>query len=324
MNSETLFILFNDIDDELVKEAAHDTYRKDPSLLRRSLTAAAVISILITCLLYYHTSKQGDHTYYTDHYNVVVKNGNYAICDVDVPQSEPSSSLDDIQVRMLADMYVYFDSISEMKSDILSGTFSDDELRAIGRMRRDSSGTITIPDLSELYEPTFPSTFKGYRVRWSGDEYIFSMLTDDDIDYDIEQYSIKNNKMIEFYRACATMRLCTEDHYRSTLDYFIDYEQKKQCRITDIVYDPERAATEYYLVQPVCKVVIYEIQTPNKTLHIKETYSNMNSDTPNNIEFCGIEDGVCFTGQIKHVNSWMERPSIEWLSGFGITKHTSS
>lgn len=320
MNNEEVFILFHSIDSKLVKEAAHSVHKRTLPLWVKLSAVAAVIAISITCLSYYPFTR----TFNTDHYTIICKNGNYSISGLEESAPEQTSSPDGINSTKLADIYVYFHSISEMRNDILSGDLTENELQAIQRMKRDGSGNIMIPNLSCLYEPTYPSSFKKYCVRWSGEKYSIALLTDNETGL----YICDEDPFFEYYSSNAYMSICTEERYRMDLDQIINFENATQSTITNKIHDPERKATEYRLVtttsQDRYKVVIYEICTSGKTMHIKESYSDPDDSVPSTISFCGIEHDVYFTGTIKHVKYWMDRPSIEWLSAFGFKKHTSS
>lgn len=322
MNNDEVFDLFGSIDTKYIKEASRPKIKRAVPLWIKATAVAAAIAIVASCLSGSDPFTQPEQVIYTEHYSVSNKNGNYTmnILNDAVFEPQPNNNLGhDINSSHIFFSWVGFDSVSEMKNDILSGNFTEAEFERIGRMKN-GSDKIMLPNLSCLYEPTFPSSFTGYLVKWCEDTYSFALISDDEVPDDIATSS-----MADIYKNIESkvyIDMCQETEYFSTLDQDFNTEGY------DIIYNSERGITEYHHTAPNeylsnnCKIIIYKFSKGGKTMHLREFYTDENNDTPYSITFCGVDNGVFFSGLIKHKKYLIDRPTIEWLSELGIRKYT--
>lgn len=83
----------------------------------------------------------------------------------------------------------------------------------------------------------------------------------------------------------------------------------------------DRNATVYYHYSTIVedrkeKTILYDLSTEDKQLVIYERYDNVNDTVPNFTDYCGIENGVYFTGRIEDAES---RLSVDFLQSLGIS-----
>jgi len=111
-------------------------------------------------------------------YRLIEKDGNYYIQlserYVRNTASEDSSSASIIRTP------VEFSSLSEMKADIQSGNFSDEELKIISGFSKTSDGRIRICNINKLYTPECPADWSIISVYWYGGGYTFTLSRNDE------------------------------------------------------------------------------------------------------------------------------------------------
>lgn len=254
------------------------------------------------------TPKSGDslHTaeetqYDTLLYSITVEDGQYYLT--------PKTTQSHVDASM-AFPVPEFQSIGEMRQSIINGSFTDQELYALSRHSQRPDGGIQICDVDHLYECTAPDEFVLDKIQWYGKHYSWE-LTDETVRgviycYNEEEYTENLNKKYKDFLSNPHVTLI---------------EQQE----TD-----ERSATVYYGKTSYAKVkdICYAICVGDKKMLIQERYLletevdgvEVSSDVPRIIEFWGIENGGYFYGYFFY---FKERPSVEWLSEFGITPYSA-
>jgi len=239
-------------------------------------------------------------------YKLIERNGNYYIRLSNVPADSPLSS--DVSGTLEIRPAVIFHSIKEMKNDILTGNFTDKELQQIANFNKNAAGNILVCDVNKLYEPMLPSDFTSLKVTWWGSSYEF-LLSGSSI--------APTSTFFTFISSNEYANREDPVTFMQTLDTGIVIES-----ITPI---SERNATvvEYQVsASHSIRLVSYKILTPVKTLVIYEYYLyNGNEYVFNNLEIWGKQANQCF-----HIGMYSptERPSIEWLSQFGIREYVET
>ena len=75
-----------------------------------------------------------------------------------------------LKIMEMTSQCVLFDSVAEMKQDILQGNFSKDEIQKIKEMyvqHTKFGWPWHLPNLNTLYEPILPEGFMSYTVEWN-------------------------------------------------------------------------------------------------------------------------------------------------------------
>lgn len=294
MIAEDIFEAFGGIDNTLIQIAESTPSKRKVPLWIKLAGAAAALSILFLCI------------FPPSGYWITVKNGEFYI---KLRNSSAYNASSGDYGGMQVAHSVIFDSVSEMKSDLIFGNFTDKERWAISHMERDEFGRIRIPNLTDLYEPTYPSSFKHYKISWDGDFYTFSIRTSNEDDFS------------QFY---ATVQQCTEKAYLSYRDQTLNFQGTKNTIVKCKEYDSTRNATIYYTGSKknsyIAKQIHYEITNGNKTFYVQEHYLHPDETIPSHIKLYGTENDVFF---YAYIQGFTEIPTVEWLSAFGLKKYAS-
>jgi len=204
---------------------------------------------------------------------------------------------------------IEFDSVAEMRNRILFGVFSEEELKEIGRFYM-KDGLIPIFNIAKLYEPLYPDDFNGYTVSWEGSYYTFTFHSPDNTRYQYFQISPGSGS---YYPKHIEILMDYENRYTESLN--------RNCTLEAVVSETDRNATTYYFKRQngvEFKEVIYQFRDHGTTFTVNETYKLDKSDSvPQTVEVYGEYQGVYFTFTMRDPE---ERPTVEWLSQFGIKK----
>ena len=199
---------------------------------------------------------------------------------------------------------ITFHSIEEMKSDILTGNFTEDELKEISRFDRNSSGNIVICNISKLYEPILPNDINEYTISWSGNSYRFNP---------------KSASMAIYHRAISKEKYDTEVARIS--DYIINHADHI---VSETTSESSRSVTciEHIRNDRTIQKTFTTLIADNKTVHIEEFYHLETSEsTPEYIHVYGLNNGQYFSVYLARMST---RPSVEWLSQFGIREYVET
>ncbi|MBQ9761747.1 MAG: hypothetical protein IJV82_01570 [Oscillospiraceae bacterium] len=209
---------------------------------------------------------------------------------------------------------VEFKAVGEMKHDIETGNFTEEELEKMAGYITDDKGRIPLCDLSALIEPTYPCEFVYQSVRWSGKNYDFDLA---------ENESVAQKGMY------ANFEIVNEGDWEASVQFYSNFEEEYNGDFDKIEAEPERDATVYYTHVYNAedrienkKGVYYTIAADSKLLHIWEEYRvDTSPNVPWRVTVFGKQQGELFRVIITELE---ERPSVEWLSQFGAALYTES
>ena len=222
-------------------------------------------------------------------YKVIVKDGEYFL------QLGQYATDSDENKRLSVGPVIKFESIEEMRNDIQTGSFSEAEWNMLYHMA-DSSRQVHICNISELYEPIYPNSLNSYTVNLIGPKYYYTF------------FPPENFCRVYFY-------IQSEEYYNEKIDPAC-YEEISAV----ITSESDRDATVYRWQK--YQVITYSISTAEKTLFVKESYDfDKSSTVPFVITIEGVEAGQYFEVAIS---SLQERPSVAWLSSFGLREYVEA
>ena len=234
-------------------------------------------------------------------YQLLNKDGNYYI----LLDSQTESGSD---MELFARPTITFSSFKEMRSDILTGNFTNAELQQLSLFQKDDSGAVRICNIDKLYEPTYPSDFDTLSIKWHGYYY----------NYELFGNSFPNG---------LNMDLIPEKRYTINEDPIAYYSNNltNGASITSVTKTSDRNATIIEYTTPdnrPIQVVWYRIETDSKTILVYETYDpSKATDSLLHVELYGAQAGQYF--EFFYLNP-PERPSLEWLSQFGIREYVET
>lgn len=203
---------------------------------------------------------------------------------------------------------IRFDSVAEMKNDILTGNFTDEEWETIYTLTpswlpENLFTGIQLPvfDLNNLGEPVYPSTFTIHSIIWSVvTDYNISLHSQSD-SYSGGQYTVISAS--SYTKAVNNLMDSIQDYPDVQIIENVEYD------VTEYHYEDEQKNTQ----------IIYQFENNGATYTVRETYyAEQDSDYPSRFLVYGESQGQGF-----RVIIWgndQQRPSIAFLSQFGIKK----
>lgn len=208
--------------------------------------------------------------------------------------------------------HIHFSSFEEMVSDITTGNFSEMELWQImvnTLYYTDSrNGSLPVCELNTFWEPIYTDTYSRGDILWTGPEYEFIMKGTDGSTVHVVPgiYSKRNLEL-----------------YTQPMTNYAAYADRLGWIITDIQTDTERNADVYFAENSYIhfKAIVYHITKGDVTYYVYENYQiEKSTSVP---EFI---DMVVVNGE-----NWMlfkfydltERPSLEFLSSFGMQEYVT-
>lgn len=194
-----------------------------------------------------------------------------------------------------------------MISDIKTGNFTAEELGKISKFAKDENGRVFICNLSNMYTASCPSDMEMTSVTWyGGDAYCFYLSADGD-------------------GPTGSVDFKSQKRYEEDINFYCNLEEETPLEVTAVGSEPERNATSYEMIDKLdraIKFVIYKTGEGDAALNIVEHYClEENSSIPSYIIILGQENGKCFEVIVKNLQ---ERPSVEWLSQFGIREYVET
>lgn len=211
--------------------------------------------------------------------------------------------------------YPKFNSISDMQAKILDGDISDEQIAVL-----QTDGTNNILEIcnpNNLYDLALPKNLAYDYILWYGDTYSFEIKDDSFMGYVF--YSNEEEYNREF----------SENYYDSL---------KKHSIISDIAVSERNARVVHYMTHTgEFKDLFYTISTAyGDTLHVREEYvlryfgdekvtdkllDKVSEAIPKSISIFGSNGTNYYYGWFS---GFEERPSVEWLSSFGLTPITTN
>ena len=198
-----------------------------------------------------------------------------------------------------------FSSVEEMRQKILAGEVSEKDLSSAYFHARFTDGITEIYDLSHLYEACTPDNTQIKHVTWGGDKYSIAF---ESTTFDTGYISI-----------------CTEEMYNQEFsERYANFPNELQT-VYSVRNIAERNAEEtlYGNHTGEYKMLKYTLSDETRTLYVQETYCLEHWDedwvsetVPHRIFLFGTEKGAMFYTSFSGLS---ERPSVDWLSSFGVT-----
>ena len=193
---------------------------------------------------------------------------------------------------------VTFSTMSEMKNDIKTGTFTENETINISKFKRNDAGKISTCSIDKLWEPSLPAGHavkELMRINWYGEYYWFEINTDSyflEICCATEEYAeFQINQYFEEYR------------------YVRDYDNKEICTVA-----PGVEATVYHVsYSGPRRVVLYTFEHNEITYHVSESYKN-NNRTPEIINIIGMGNSFNFIANVYALSDEFGRYKWSGLS----------
>jgi len=218
------------------------------------------------------------------------------------------------------DPFVAFQTVAEMRKALREQNFDDAQITKIRQFTIvPSLGTILF-DIDHIYSPIFPEPLKSIGVRWHGDNYIVEL-------------EAKGSGIAPFndtrtgsrYSCRPTVAFLDTDTYEQHFQNHYETLLAEGESLESTTCNPARNATIYYITssQGRQKIIHYTVVEENKTLHIEENYilswwydsEWVSNSVPHNISIYCEQDDARFVITLSNLK---ERPTLEWLSEFGV------
>ena len=204
---------------------------------------------------------------------------------------------------------IIFGSMEEMVQDIKTGNFTEEELQELSKFEKDENDRIVLCDLSKLFDVYAPEEFSKKTITWFGDAYKFELCSSERelICYVFEGFSnaVKEEK-IDNLITCREIVNFT----------LLSTEQIEDRNATVITY----TAKNYELIKEG-KRVFYTIVDGEKEQFVCEEYSLSTDEVPDTVWIYGTENGRNYCVAVINNQS---RPSVEWLSQFGVREYVET
>lgn len=251
-------------------------------------------------------------------YSITMKNGVHYINFSDGNTVNPTDS-----EQGMVSFGLYFPSLGEMKDAFLNNRLSDRQIQTMKKgFPKDENGII-IPDMNELYEPTLPDDLTTcLDITLNGSSYSFYLYhpsvdptSAEALDTTYGMFSVVSQEIFD-------------RNYANELS-FLEYTVGSQTKVED------RDATvyKYYSRSGAFQLITYDLSVGDKVLHICEKYTvdwydssflpdrPISYSIPYSIQIYGCENGQYFEVLLHNTS---ERPSVEWLSSFGLTEYVDT
>lgn len=297
MNENQLFDAFGYIDSKYIEDAKLPLARKRRVWAWKKLITVVVVLLLVIIATTTLTR------YETEHYYITKNNGKFYL-----EFKEPSD-----KEYMNTCGYIYhinFASLQELYDDFTTGNFTETELDHMRAMEAEREHMraqhpeiderLGVPNLNRLCEPVLPEDISwDGRVTWYGShKYLFSI-------------SQKSQFSINFYAI-------TKEDFEQQIALYTDIEITSYIKNVSVEQIEDRNAT-VYTIERYSGVNesywIYDLSSGDKEMIVKESFPRTDYYTSHRLIVLINEDD-CY-GFIEIVCN-DTRPSVEWLSSFGL------
>jgi hypothetical protein len=265
------------------------------------LEAVLVLTILLGCSVEKTPISKCDLPY-----EIIKENG---ISYLDLDDNSSETKIEDTAGDAAGSFVGYsisFESPGELINDIKLGNFTEDELEALNHFPTDALGRVQVCNLEKFIVPSVPSSIELKHIFWNG-TYFMHVLRGKDND------------------TVCHMKTFTYDQYEEEVDLAKNFHTRTTCKVHSVVTEEDRNATVTRftnLLDKECKRIYYTITVGDKTLHISENYTlGDTADVLDNVQICGSDNGEYFYYML---DSLSERPSVEWLSKFGLREYVET
>ena len=246
----------------------------------------------------------------TDFYIITEENGQCILRFKD-KYIDSAAQEDSISAMSVSLRFPTFDNLKEMKAAILNGRFDYDGLNALYRSAGEDR-ELNVVDPRNLQTLLLPEGSMQTGVVFYGSHYNISI-----------QGSDLGTAVVQVYQDAEQV----EKHYNERFTAWMPTQT-----VYSITTEKDRGATVYHHSSKAAefRTYYYELSVPNGVMYIEELYmidyfnkehdrAKLVSDIkPRSINiYCVTQDGGFYTG-LDHLES---RPSVEWLSSFGLTPY---
>lgn len=277
--------------------------------MKKNISLVVITLTLLTLLLSGCAVAEEMKQYHTPLYTVNVSGDNcYLTFDEAIEQV--GDDMSDCEVLIFPE----FLTLKDMRQGIITGAITERELISLNRFcGKNEDGSIKICNVDKLIECIIPSDLEVEKVIWKGEPYSFS---------------IRGGPGPMF------IQIVDEELYVSMMNsYHILYDGT--ATITAQEFEEERSATVYFETTPTGakrKLICYEINDGTKTIMIQENYDLWNSSEKNTgSEVFDTKPGyiqIWIKDEIGYAYGYISgpeyRPSLEWLSQFGICEYVET
>lgn len=227
----------------------------------------------------------------TEKYTLFWENGKSYMQLVSVPDDESSNGSFSQVIN-----YPEFSSVREMKQKLSMGDLTEEEIEALMVYAPDNANTIEVCDINSLYEAIYPNDITMKYIIYYGQTYSFALDGG--------------------YISCLT-----QEAYHSKFDR--DYNGTNLS--DNIVITSERTVDDrnaeelvYNYYGTEIRRVRYSNETSHGTQYILEIYRE---GVINGVYIFGTSNGAYYG---VYMHDLEERPSIEWLSSFGLREYVET
>ena len=229
--------------------------------------------------------------YAFDDYKVWVKDGTYYLELIGVEDFGKSASIYDSIYTL------NFDSLWDFYETVMLTGLTRDQLNNVSMFETFGIiGVKKILDMNALCAPVMPENYQMGACTWKGaTTYRVQISAQDGV--------------------TGTYSRLKEETYRKRAEFFED-----DWVITSVTEDTERGGeiTQYTTAFGTHQVIMYDIETAEKTLHVQELYkvtSEGVTNAPHTVMIYGQQGEEYFSFQLQGLTA---RPSVEELAVFGV------
>ena len=194
-----------------------------------------------------------------------------------------------------------FASVREMKQGILKGEFSVNQLYSLSLNPRNADGSLKLFDLDAMYDVRLPEEYSLKHVAWKGNTYEFDFTSE-----------IGTHGYVNYCDKSSYDKAFQEKYYDFLEDQYVGSEWHLE--------DRNATVTRYTNRTGAYACVRYVIENEGWTVHVLETYKDgyLEDAAPVSINLFGTNGSEYFDSWVSDLTS---RPSVEWISSFGLTPY---
>ena len=277
----------------IIAEAMEDKIQRKPIRWQKWVAVAACLAVLVGLL--YGMSLDSRATVVVDRekYEIWEYEGSFSLNVADSIRKKVASGSNG--GFAIAPEHIYFDSVQEMRTTILEGKFTEDQLIIMQKyFSKNSMGEIVLFDLNNMCDIVLPEGVELKEITFYGANYCFdfqgSGLTG--------HLNLASKETLEW----------NEKAYNP---------ERMMHKVVKVEEDPARNAKIYYIEgnMGVRKHTTYTVSTEYGTFRVCECDSILGTDIFASIHFWGEYKGSCFVGTIRA--PFKQLPS-DWFQNFGL------
>jgi len=197
--------------------------------------------------------------------------------------------------------YPTFSSLSEMQQKLKTGDLAPEEIAELMRYAPKNTNIVEICNINKLYEAMYPENIEVEYIMFTGRGYT---------------YELGNGTIGYIHYLCQDdYESLFEDEYNFTIGgpgfTVLSVEQVADRNAEVLRYDNGILGME-------CRRVRYTNETDHGTQYVLEVYEG---DTLSSVNIYGMSNGAYYS---VFVHAPEERPSLEWISSFGLREYVEA